>query len=170
MQLKEFSREIISYVPREGDIGMANRMINDAIQTPRNRDLMVSFLREFLPWSFSTKGEGQNIQFVEFTTKTKSPKRIAECQDAVDTFLADEKNNIWNWAKAAAPAKPKDSLKMLAKAVKLAVEGDDKATQPQQPGAIVATLFESGITLDMLVNNSEALQFVVEEEQAKKAA
>ena len=91
--------------------------------------------------------------FNRFGKMLQGEKKIAKRMDAITEFLKDESNNIWTWADENVQIdKKKDFKGMIAKAIKKALEGDEKSDTPAlSKDGVFAAIFDGGITLEDLL-------------------
>lgn len=161
-ELSAVSRECLLYVPDSDDIDVVNRLLN--VLTPMNRATAVLFFRHFLMWEFEEDAD-------RFGAKLKKEKQVKRKQDLIDTFLANEDNDIWTWAKTEVTVdyKPKQFAAQITKAVQAALKGevkDNGETPPLSPQDVVAAVLIGGITVvDMI---EVAQQRAAEMEEAEK--
>jgi hypothetical protein len=161
VELGHLSRELLIYVTDTQDIDIVNRLIN--VLTPVNRRVAILYFTHFLPWDKETEKDGET--FVRFGKKHKGDKQIARKMSAIAEWLKDEANNIWSWSDENVEIKAKDFKATVTKAIKKAIEGDEKsATPPLDPMELMAAIFDGGVTIDMM------LAAVIDREEKNKAA
>ena len=147
-ELGNLSRELLVYVPDTQDIDIVNRLLG--VLTPMNRKTAILFFTHFLPWQVENDADGT---FNRFGKMLQGEKKIAKRMDAITEFLKDESNNIWTWADENVQIdKKKDFKGMIAKAIKKALEGDEKSDTPAlSKDEVFAAIFDGGITLEDLL-------------------
>ena len=139
------SRDILEYIylPNQNgivseDISPVNRLLKAL--TPANQAIAILFFKNFLAWRYDDVAEC-------FTKKNK--KQYEDKLSYVELFLTDPDNNIWTWAANNVTVEAKE-IDWSAR-----LERDFKKA------------FESGISIDEIVNILEA---TLPCEEQKKAA
>lgn len=89
--LATVTRDLLSYVPETGDIGMVNRLVTGLSKA--NRLHCIAFFKALLGWDMNKDG-------THFTTKLTGKRTLLNIQEARVKFLADEKATLWTWEKA----------------------------------------------------------------------
>jgi succinate dehydrogenase flavin-adding protein (antitoxin of CptAB toxin-antitoxin module) len=149
VELSAMSRELLLYVPDSQDIDIVNRLLG--VLTPFHRRGAILFFGHFLPWEQEKDAKGK---FSRFGKKTKSEKSLAKKTDAIKEFLADETNDIWSWLDRNAEVKQKDFSAMIARAIKKALEGDEKSNTPAiSADQVLEAVFEGGISLNDVLHS-----------------
>lgn len=158
VKLAEISRDLLEYICIQGsnDIDTVNRLLN--VLTPMNKKTCEMFFTHFLPFNFD-KDSGV------FTDKMRGERKLDKLTEQADTFLANDGNNIWTWAK--------DNVKVEAKAVDYLkkIEGDiKKALDPEKGGLdqaeVLIAVMNGGLTPQAIIAVLEAMG---NEQQAEAA-
>lgn len=151
-ELGHLSRELLIYTMDTQDIDIVNRLIG--VLTPVNRKVAILYFQHFLPWVTEQDKDGT---FNRFGKKMQGDKKIIKRQDAITAWLLDEANNIWTWADDNVEVKQKDFKATIARAIKKALEGDDKSgTAPLSRDDIMAAIFDGGISIDDMLYGIDA--------------
>ena len=139
--LAALSRDLLKYLVQDdsNDIAMVNRLMG--VLTPMNRATAVLFFTNFLPFEPIADGT--------FGGKLKGDKKIARYSAATATFLADEGNNIWTWAKDhVVIGKAKDYRGEITKAIQRGLNAEKGGlTQADVLNAVL----EGGLDMDAIV-------------------
>lgn len=179
------SRDLLTYVPDTGDIGMVNRLL-DACKT-RNREYAVLFFNEHLPWNVEANAVGADY----FTTKSKNKAVIEKHYARIAEFLKDEKATIWTWVKenVRPPVLTRNFVRTIANAVENALK-DEKSiveeTITKADGSreviqrkptvkdIILAIQEGGINVADIIGTADAMKREWDEaekrEEERKAA
>lgn len=159
-ELAELSRELLIYVVETQDIDIVNRLIQ--ILTPMNKRAAILYFGHFLPWSKETDDDGV---FTRFGKKMSGDKKVKRKLEEITAWLIDESNNIWVWSDANIEVKQKDFKATVSRAIKRALEGDEKSNTPALTSAeLMDAIFEGGVSIDDLL-----LGIMAKEEQIKEA-
>jgi hypothetical protein len=159
--LGAISRDLLIYVPDSHDIDSVNRLLG--VLTPMNRLAAIHYFGHFLPWE-QEKDADEN--FIRFGKMTQGDKKVKRKLEAINEWLADEKNNIWVWSKANLDVKPKNFGMLIAKAIKKALEGDeDSKSPPLSRDQVLDAVFEGGIHIDDLLDAVERQEARIAEAQ-----
>lgn len=163
-KLGVLSRDILTYVMDTNDIMSVNSLI--AVLTPANRMASIAYFEHFLPWEVERDGEKR---FVRFGKKLKGTKPV-KAQAAINLWLSDEGNNIWNWVDDNLEMKKKiDFNSRVVNAINKALAGDlDKSgTDPLTPAQVVAAIFESDLSAGALISGLSNLKVAEQEEEMR---
>ena len=152
-KLSSLSRELLMYVPDSGDIGMVNRLLD--VVTPRNREMLVLFFNEFLPWKLE-KTAGI------FTGKIKGKGSIEKKLTAIDQFLKREHNDVWTWAdeNITTTVRPKNYASKLTKLVERSLADENEGLNVQQ--VMTALLNADGLNIHDVISYISAIQVEIE--------
>lgn len=149
--LAEISRDLLIYVPESQDIEAVNRLMG--VLTPMNKNAARLYFQHFLPWKVENDTDGN---FQRFGKKMKGDKQVADKLKAIEEWLSDESNNIWTWANDNIEVKQKDFRATVARAIKKALEGDEKSsTPPLSRDQLLDAIFEGGVTIDDMMEGIE---------------
>lgn len=153
-ELGALSRELLIYVPETNDIDIVNRLVN--VLTKANSKVAILYFKHFLPWEAEETPEGEHSRFGKMMQGDKKVKRRLE---AIDAWLKDEGNTIWNWMDANVEiGKKKDFAQMIKKAIEKALKGDEKTdSAPLSKLEVVMTVLET-MTIDEMLAGLEVKQ------------
>ena len=161
--LSVLSRDLLLfYLNGSKDIGKTNRVLLAC--TPRNGEMSAIFFSHFLPWKYDEKKKG-------FTTM-KGDKKVKECFEAIEEFLADPAADVWTWAEAQGlkvgkdPAPFADRIRDL---VKQALNGTNRQ-EAIGPADIIKAVMAAGISVDDAMSAMAASEEQVEEAEQAQAA
>lgn len=90
-EMSALSREMLPYVMEGGDIDAVNRLLD--VLTPKNHDLAAKYFSKLLPWKLDNTTK-------RFGGKSTNKDMVNKRKEAIETFLADETNNIFTWSAA----------------------------------------------------------------------
>lgn len=165
-ELGHLSRELLIYVPETQDIDIVNRLIG--VLTPVNKKVAILYFKHFLPWQVEEDHDGN---FERFGKKLQGDKKVKNRMEAITKWLVEEENNIWTWANENIEVKQKDFKAAVARAIKKALEGDEKTDTPALTrDEIMAAIFEGGVTIDDMLYGIEAQEKRLAEVEQKEAA
>lgn len=161
VELAEISRELLIYVPETNDIEIVNRLLG--VLTPMNRATAILYFAHFLPWEQEKNNDGV---FQRFGKKIQGDKKVARKLTTIAEFLKDTSNNIWTWADKNIEIKKKDFAATITRAIKKALEGDEKSdTPPLSVEEVCRTVLSAVSVVDMLAVS----QSIIDAMEAEKA-
>lgn len=161
--LAGLSRDMLIYIQDSQDIEAVNRLLG--VLTPMNRKVAILYFAHFLPWEQEKGPDGTFQRFGKKTKKLKlEAKKALECSEWLET----ESNNIWTWGDANVEIKQKDLAALLGRAIKKALNGDEKSdTPPMSMSDVVKTFIAQGVSVEDLFNGMDEAEMVEEGGQAK---
>lgn len=159
--LSLLSRELLEYVPADGDIGMVNRLLASVNHTTRNYCIL--FFSEFLEWNLGQNDAKEPV----FTDKKTGKKVVAKIMAARLMFLAQASNDIWTWTKenTRGPQRKMDYAKRIANAVSAALNADD-AEIKLTPMQVIAAIRDGGLSVHDIIESAEVMAKEVEAAEA----
>lgn len=147
------SRELLVYMmDAEKDVRLVNRLLK--VLTPMNHATAWAYFKHFLPFSTKKTEEGKEHPDHEFTVMFKGSKHKVAKEDLMQTWIADESNDIWVWdaLHMKHEKKPVDYVARVQKSIKAALEHDvDIPT-------VINAVIEAGISADQLSDAMTVLQ------------
>lgn len=148
-QFGEFSREVLLYVYKTGDINMVNRALD--VLSPVHKRVAYQFFPTFLAWDFNKDANKPK----RFGKKFEKAKQVDARLKKAEEFSADTSNNIWTWAdkNVTIDKKPTNWGKRLNDTLKkgLEEEGDNRLTAL----TIATALASSGMDMADLMKACE---------------
>lgn len=143
-ELGFLSREALEYVVDTDDIDLVNRLLG--VLTPVNRKVAILYFSQFLPWEVEKDKDGV---FQRFGKRIKGERKLKAKLEAIAEWLKDEANNLWSWSEDNIEVKKKDFKATIARAVKKALQGDQKSDTPALTKAeVMQAVLDGGVTLD----------------------
>jgi hypothetical protein len=155
------SRDLLSYVPETGDIGMVNRLLEGLSKANRNHAFV--FFKTFLEWDVSEAGL--------FTTKMTGKRRSISIEAERVKFLAAEANNLWTWEKRRRVL-PTPTEAQIKERVVTRITNDIKKGLTEvklSPLDILKIISEAGITVGEIVRLADVMKTEAEKVAAKEA-
>lgn len=166
VELSHMSRELLDYVPDSQDIDIVNRLLG--VLTAMNRRVAILYFSHFLPWEKEQDNEGN---FVRFGKKMQSAKKIARKHKAITEWLKDESNDIWSWSDTNIELKQKDLGATVTRAIKKALQGDEKTDTPAMTHfEVLNAVMDGGVTLDDMSKLANVLKQLEEAEKEEQQA
>lgn len=158
VELAALSRELLAYVPDTHDIDIVNRLIK--VLTPVNRKVAILFFAHFLPWEEEKTPDGTHQRFGKMM---KSENTIKRRLDAIAAFLKDQDATIWTWGEKNIEIKKKDFGANISRAIKKAMEGDEKSDTPAiSKYEIFQAVLAGGMSLDDMFEAMETASKIAE--------
>jgi len=166
-ELGALSRELLIYVPETNDIDIVNRL--HVVLTPMNMQLIEAYFEHFLPWEVERDNDGN---FLRFGKKMSGDKKVNKRLDLIKTWLAEEGNHLWVWAKDNIKmTKKKDFVGGIQKALERALKGDEESESPALSKLeCLMAVMSAGFTIDDMLSAVEVKEKLIAEAEVKLAA
>lgn len=152
-ELGLLSRELLSFIVETSDVRIVNTLLGRGADgkltlTVANRKAAGLFFQHFLP--FSIDADSDVVQFAK-----KKGKVFDKAVEEIETFLADEANDLWSWVDANVKMEQKaiDYAGKITKDIKKALDADDGLTGAE----VMAAVMEGGITTADLLQLVDAM-------------
>lgn len=162
--MSPFSREVFAYVMETRDIDLVNRVITGASNF--NRRGLITFFTHFLPWNVEKDADGKFVRFADMQAGRKYKKK----QALIAEFLADPGNDFYTWSDQNIEIKQKDFVGLISRAVKKALEGDEKSDTPPLSKAAALHAVMQHITAEDMVAIIDTVDNTDEEPEQQAAA
>lgn len=145
----EFSREVLLYVYKTGDINMVNRALE--VLSPVHKRIAYQFFPTFLAWEFNKDASKPK----RFGKKMPKEAQVKSRLTKAEEFSKVPTNTIWTWQEdnVEVTKKPTDWSKRLGDTLKkgLEEEGDNRLTAL----SVATSLMSSGIDMADLMKACE---------------
>lgn len=149
-QFGEFSREVLMYVYKTGDINMVNRALE--VLSPVHKRIAYKFFPTFLAWEFNKDSSKPK----RFGKKLQKEAQVKSRQTKAEEFSQNESNTIWTWQEknVEVTKKPTDWGKRLGDTLKKGTS-DDAGEKRLTTLSVATALMESDINLADLMKACE---------------